>query len=58
MNSWKMNSNAGHILRDAIAISLEVHHSQVYKEVVDIDLKGIVSTNNGKTYKIRLVEIK
>jgi hypothetical protein len=58
MNSWKMNSNAGHILRDAIAISLEVHQSQVYKEIVDIDLKGIVSTRNGKTYKIRLVEIK
>jgi len=58
MNSWKMNGQAGHHLRNAIAISLEVHHSQVYKEVVDIDLKGIVSTNNGKTYKIRLVKIK
>ncbi len=58
MNSWKMNSNAGYHLKNAIAISLEVHHSQVYKEVVDIDLKGNVSTRNGKTYKIRLIEIK
>ncbi len=53
-----MNGQAGHHLRNAIAISLEIHQSQVYKEIIDIDLKGIVSTKNGKTYKIRLVEIK
>ena len=53
-----MNSNAGHILKDAIAVSLEIHYSQVYKEVVDIDSKGYVSTRSGKTYKIRLIETK
>lgn len=58
MNSWKMNSNAGHILKDAIAVSLEIHYSQVYKEVVDIDSKGHVFTRSGKTYKIRLIETK
>ena len=58
MNSWKMNSNAGHILKDAIAVSLEIHQSQVYKEVVDIDSKGHVFTRSGKTYKIRLIETK
>jgi len=58
MNSWKMNSQAGYHLKNAIAISLEIPDSQVYREVVAISPSGVLSTRNGKTYKIRLIEIK
>jgi len=60
MQSWKFNSIANYSLRIAIATSLNIPFSDVYKTVRDIDNNGFrctVKTKNGKKYKLVLEEI-
>ena len=40
MNSWKLNSTAGHLLRLAISKSLNIHFTEVYKTVKFIHHDG------------------
>ena len=57
MNSWKLNSTAGHLLRLAISKSLNIHFTEVYKTVKFIHHDGVIETSDGKKYELTLKEI-
>ena len=58
MNSWKLNGNAGHYFREAVCKGLNIHHTEIYKTVKDIDRDGVIETKDGKKYQLELKEIK
>jgi hypothetical protein len=57
MNSWKLNSTAGHWFRLAIAKSLNIHFTEVYKSIKVIHYDGIIETPDGKKYELILKEL-
>lgn len=57
MNSWKLNSTAGHWFRLAISKSLNIHFTEVYREVKSINNEGIIETLDGKKYELILKEL-
>lgn len=57
MNSWKLNGIVGHITRSAIVKKLNIHHTEIYRKVKNIDINGVITTNDGKQYKLELTEI-
>ncbi len=57
MNSWKLNGQAGHLVREAITKGLNIPFIDLYKTVKNIDNKGIIETKDGKKYKLELNEI-
>ena len=57
MNSWKLNNLAGHAFRLAICNSLGLPFSLIYITVKSVE-KDIITTKNGKKYKLVLEEIK
>ena len=57
MNSWKLNSTAGHLLRLAISKSFNIHFTEVYKTVKSINNDGIIETSDGKKYELTLKEL-
>ena len=57
MNSWKLNSTAGHLLRLAISKSLNIHFTEVYKTVKFINNDGVIETSDRKKYELTLKEI-
>ena len=57
MNSWKLNSTAGHLLRLSISKSLNIHFTEVYKTVKSINNDGIIETSDGKKYELTLKEL-
>ena len=57
MNSWKLNSTAGYCLRLAIAKSLNIHFTEVYKTVKFIHNDGVIETSDGKKYELILNEL-
>lgn len=58
MNSWKLNSIANVVLRQAISSSLSILIVDVYKTVKTIDnISQIIETHNGKKYQLILKEI-
>lgn len=58
MNSWKLNSMAGHFFRQIICKGLNIPHTEIYKVVKSIDNDSIIETHDGKKYKLTLEEIK
>lgn len=57
MNSWKLNSTAGHWFRLAISKSLNIHFTEVYKTVKFIHHDGVIETSDGKKYELTLKEL-
>lgn len=57
MNSWKLNGIAGHVTRLAIIKKLNINKSEIYKKVKSMDINGIIITDDGKKYKLELIEI-
>lgn len=57
MNSWKLNGMAGHFFRNAVCKGLGIRHTDIYKEVKNIDQHGVIETKDGKKYHLELKEI-
>lgn len=57
MNSWKLNSTAGHWFRLAISKSLDIHFTEVYRKVKSINNEGVIETSDGKKYELILKEL-
>jgi len=57
MNSWKLNGRIGHLARQAIINKLNIKHTEIYKEVLNINNYGIIECKNGKQYILELKEI-
>jgi len=57
MNSWKLNGIAGNLSRRAIIEGLGVPFTQIYKKVKSIDNHGVITSDDGRQYKLQLVEI-
>lgn len=58
MNAYKFNSITGWLLRNAISKSLGIHHTKIYKEVMDVTSDGRIIMQNGKIYELTLIETK
>ena len=58
MNSWKLNSTAGHHYRKAICDNLGCEYTNIYKEVKNIAPNGDITSADGRKYKFVLKEIK
>jgi predicted transcriptional regulator len=58
MNSWKLNSLAGHLTRQAIIKKLNINNTEIYKTVKSIDNNGIIETHDGKKYVLVLKELE
>lgn len=56
MQSWKFNSTAQGILREAIAKSLKIPYTDVYKTVRDTR-SNFIQTKDGKVYELILKEV-
>lgn len=56
MQSWKLNSTANSILRTAIATSLRIPFTDVYKVIRETQSNFII-LKTGKIYKVTLEEI-
>jgi hypothetical protein len=56
MNAYKLNGIVGHICRQAVCKELKIHHTDIYKEVRDIDFNGTITTKDGKKYELVLKE--
>ncbi len=57
MNAWRLNGIVGTVARIAICQSLGIQHNDIYKEVKNISVNGIIETKDGKKYKLELNEI-
>ena len=57
MNSYKLNGQAGHHYRRAIWKGLNIPPSQIYKTVMSISNDGVITTKDGKQFKIKLIEL-
>ena len=57
MNSWKLNSTAGHHFRMAICKNLKISHTEIYKKIKNVDSKGTITTKDGKKFIIELKQI-
>lgn len=57
MNSYKLNGMVGHTLRIAICKFFSIPHTEIYKKVKDISNDGIITTDDGRQYKVTLKEI-
>ena len=58
MNAYKLNGIVGYIARKAIREGLNIQWTEIYKTVKDITDEGIITTKDGKKYKLKLEEIK
>ena len=57
MNSWLLNSQAGHALRSTIANYFNISFEEIYKKVKSIN-NNIIETKDGKKYEVTLKEIE
>ncbi len=57
MNSYKLNGHAGHYFREAVCKGLNIHFSEIYKTIKNIDQNGVIETKDGKKYQLELKEI-
>jgi len=57
MNSYKLNSKAGHYYRKAICEGLNIPHREIYKTVMDISRDGIIITKDDRQFKVKLIEL-
>lgn len=55
MQSWKFNSTAQGILREAISRSLKIPYNDVYKTIRETK-SNFIRTKDGKLYEIILKE--
>jgi hypothetical protein len=59
MNAYKLNGIAGSMFRKAVCEKLKIPHSEIYKEIKNIDFKtGIIETKVGDKYEFKLEKIK
>jgi len=58
MNSYKLNGRAGGWYRKAICEGLNIPHKEIYKTLMDISRDGIITTKDGRQFKVKLVELK
>lgn len=58
MNSWKLNAQAGHHYRVALCKEFNIKHTELYRTVKDIDNKGVITTRDGRKFKVILKELK
>lgn len=56
MQSWKFNSTANYILRTAVAASLRIPFTDVYK-VIRETKSNYIALKNGKVYEVILKEV-
>lgn len=56
MQSWKFNSIAQGILREAISKSLKIPYTDVYKTIRDTHY-NLIKTKDGKVYELILKEV-
>lgn len=56
MQSWKFNSIANYILRTAVATSLKIPFTDVYKVIRDTN-SNYITMKNGKVYEVILKEV-
>lgn len=54
MNSYKLNSIAGHTCKAAICKSLKIRHVDIYRVVKNIDSNGVIEINDGTKFKLKL----
>lgn len=54
MNAYRFNSVAQYHLRKCISKELQIDYSDVYRVVKDIDYEGLITTKDGKKYKLGL----
>lgn len=57
MNAWKLNSIAQYLFRKAIADSLGINFSNVYKTIKEIDQDGTITLRDGSKYKLELKKL-
>lgn len=57
MNSWKFNSSAQYLLRDAVIKYFKLEPSSIYRVVKAIERTNIIMYN-GKVYELTLKEIE
>lgn len=57
MNAYKLNGKAGHFFRQAVCEKLGINHTEIYREVKNISDNGIITTREGKKYKLKLEEL-
>ena len=58
MNAYKLNGHAGQLLRTSICRFLDIPNSSIYKVVKDILPGNAIEINDGRKFKITLIEIK
>jgi len=58
MNAYKLNGRAGGYYRKAICDGLKIPHSEVYKAIKEIHSNGTIVVNDGRTFRLKLTEIK
>ena len=58
MNAYKLNGIVGYTARKAIYEGLNIQWTEIYKTVKDITDEGIITTKDGKKYKLKLEEIE
>ena len=57
MNAYKLNSTIAHVARKAISDYLGICHTEIYKEIKDIDIRtGTITDRNGNVYFLTLVK--
>lgn len=57
MNPWKLNSISGFLFRQAICRKFNIHHTEVYKQIREVNGE-IILDKNGKKYSLELIEIR
>ena len=57
MNSYKLNSIAGHEFRSAICKFFGIRHSDIYSFIKDIDRNGVITLSNGQKFTLTLEEV-
>jgi hypothetical protein len=57
MNAFKFNSMCGVLVRSVVCKQLDIHWTDVYKNVDNVKTNGEIHTKDGKIYKLQLKEI-
>lgn len=57
MNAYRLNGQAGNHFRTAICKALNIHWTDIYKTVKDINQHGIIETKDGRKFKLEVVEL-
>jgi hypothetical protein len=58
MTRYRLNGIAGHCFRKAICEGLKISSTEVHRTIKNISIGGIITTKEGKKYKLELKEVK